>query len=160
MAFLYGKQKELQHEQEKRAADRQGRIKAEQALKHLRLQLALTPQQPAALASNPQQPAVEQDGASQQPSGNKVDSEAAAPLPSFPFTAIGTLRSCFSNRLVRNHMLVSSVLQYTEYAGSGHKRSVWFPHNCSCFPPITVRHSALHHRSRLETSHTQLYLSK
>lgn len=95
-------QEDLQHEQEKRAADRQGRIKAEQALKQLRLQLALQPQQQATEVSGQITAASQQDDARQQPMQDKPSSnKATAALPTFPFTAIGTLKSCFTNRLLQ-----------------------------------------------------------
>lgn len=88
----------LQHEQEKRAADRQGRIKAEKALKELRLQLALH-RQPKSDSSVEQQLAVQGNSIGQPAaSTNSSDSTSVRAPTTFPFTAIGTLRSCFSSR--------------------------------------------------------------
>lgn len=77
----------MAHEQSKRAADRAGRIRAEQRLKQLNLQLA-------------QLAAVSQVSAY---AATVEDSQAAdvqEQIPIYPFAPIGVLRSCFNDRYV------------------------------------------------------------
>jgi hypothetical protein len=68
----------LTHEEGKRAAERAGRIRAEQQLQQLHLELAALQTQ------------------------NSHSSGPGRPLV-FPLTAIGTLRSCFTSRQVVAH---------------------------------------------------------
>lgn len=102
-------QSSLAREQQKRGADRAGRIRAEQQLKQLHLQLAaaaagsrgLQQHEPAELHLQGQHAA---NGACEGAgSSNGAAAAAAAKVPElsvFPFTAIGTLKSCFTSRCV------------------------------------------------------------
>lgn len=95
-------QSSLAREQQKRAADRAGRIKAEQQLKHLHLQLAAAAGS-RQLQQGQQAAAAAGCAAAGTSSGNGAAAAAAAAvkppeLVVFPFTAIGTLRSCFTSR--------------------------------------------------------------
>jgi hypothetical protein len=87
----------LSHEQEKRAADRAGRIRAEQKLKQLNLQLAqqtaLAQVSASAAAASTEQAAV------QDPRGPDSPSRVVQQQISiYPFAPIGVLRSCFIDR--------------------------------------------------------------
>ena len=79
------------HEQDKRAADRAGRIRAEQKLKQLNLQLA----QLAAVAQvSGAAAAAEGQAAGEGAAGDSVQQQ----IPVYPFAPIGRLRSCFNDR--------------------------------------------------------------
>ena len=91
-------QSDLDREKEKRAADRSGRIRAEQQLKEARLQLAteqaLRPSAAGATSSsncNDQDPAKREEEAD----GSRA---SHADLSVFPLRPIGFLRSCFTHR--------------------------------------------------------------
>jgi hypothetical protein len=92
----------LAREQQKRAADRAGRIKAEQQLKQLHLQLAAAAASGSkGLQQQDQQAAAANVSSEGTGSSNGVSVAVAAKAPElsvFPFTAIGTLRSCFTSR--------------------------------------------------------------
>ncbi|WIA19372.1 hypothetical protein OEZ85_003998 [Tetradesmus obliquus] len=99
-------QSSLAREQQNRGADRAGRIRAEQQLKQLHLQLAaaaagsrgLQQHEPAELHLQGQHAA---NGACEGAGSSGAAAAAAAKVPElsvFPFTAIGTLKSCFTSR--------------------------------------------------------------
>jgi hypothetical protein len=75
------------HEQSKRAADRAGRIRAEQRLKQLNLQLA-------------QLAAVSQVSTSAATVEGSQAADVRQHIPVYPFAPIGVLRSCFNDRYV------------------------------------------------------------
>lgn len=82
----------MAHEQDKRAADRAGRIRAEQKLKQLNLQLA----QLAAVAQVSGAAAAAEGQAAGE--GAAGDSSIQHQIPVYPFAPIGRLRSCFNDR--------------------------------------------------------------
>jgi hypothetical protein len=85
-------QEALAHEQEKRAADRSGRIQAEQKLKQLNLQLVQ-------LTALTQVSAVINAEATNSSDGHeKTSSSAQQRIAIYPFAPIGVLRSCFNDR--------------------------------------------------------------
>jgi hypothetical protein len=80
----------LAKEQEKRAADRTGRVRAEQKLKKLNLQLAqLTAAAGASDAC---------DGAASEGEGAQAGGVRQQELSAYPLAPIGVLRSCFNDR--------------------------------------------------------------
>lgn len=87
----------LAHEQEKRAADRSGRIRAEQKLKQLNLQLAqqtaLAQVSACAAAASTEQAAAGDTHGLDAPSRG-VQQQISV----YPFAPIGVLRSCFNDR--------------------------------------------------------------
>jgi hypothetical protein len=88
-------QEALAHEREKRAADRSGRIRAEQKLKQLNLQLA----QLTALAQVSAAIDIEVSGSLDSAAeGAEQTSSGQQQIGVFPFAPIGVLRSCFDDR--------------------------------------------------------------
>lgn len=89
-AALQELQAALAKEQDKRAADRTGRVRAEQKLKQLNLQLA---QLTAAAGASDACAGAESEGEGAQAEGARQQE-----LSVYPLVPIGVLRSCFSDR--------------------------------------------------------------
>lgn len=90
----------LANEQKKRAADRAGRIRAEQRLKELNLQLAQLRATAGTTGSN----GVDSSSHSSTSGMQTATCGAGRREPAvYPFTPIGVLRSCFSVRCAASH---------------------------------------------------------
>jgi hypothetical protein len=91
-------QAELVRESSKRAADRAGRIRAEQQLKEARLQLAGLQADPSSQQHTQQHDQQQQQ---QQEAGSPPGSPrqgGAGSMSVYPLRPIGVLRTCFSQR--------------------------------------------------------------